>query len=91
MEVDFRKTRVRGEGCKLSFCSEILLDAMSSVLSFNDLDLGPVLEEGIKGKREKKKDGPLHEATFMKQFFYCLLMIIMNVRYVFITSTCLFI
>ena len=64
---------------------------MSSVLSFNDLDLGPVLEEGIIGKKknkkdddddddgEKKKDGPLHEATFMKQFFYCLLMIIMNI------------
>ena len=66
------------------------MDAMSSVLSFNDLDLGPVLEEGIKGEREKGKDGPLHEATFMKQFFYCLLMIIMNVRYVFITYTCLF-
>ena len=38
---------------------------MSSVLSFNDLDLGPVLEEGIKVKEEKKKDEPLHEATFM--------------------------
>ena len=74
---------------------------MSSVLSFNDLDLGPVLEEGIKGKEEKKKDddddddekkkvGPLHEATFMKQFFYCLLMIIINVRYVLISFTCLF-
>ena len=65
-----------------SFFSEILLDAMSSVLSYNDLDLGPVLEEGIKGKQEMKKDEPLHEATFMKQFFYCLLMIIMNVWYV---------
>ena len=62
---------------------------MSSVLSFNDLDLGPVLEEGIKGKREKRKDGPLHETTFMKQFFYCLLMIIMNVRYVFKFSSLL--
>ena len=55
---------------------------MSSVLSYNDLDLSPVLEEGIKGKQELKKDEPLHEATFMKQFFYCLLMIIMNVGYV---------
>ena len=65
---------------------------MSSVLSFNDLDLGPVLTEGIKGKEEKKKkkDEPLHEATFMKQFFYCLLMIIMNVGFVFISPTCLF-
>ena len=54
---------------------------MSSVLSYNDLDLEPVLEEGIKGKRSKAKDGPLHEPTFMKQFFYFLLMTIMNVRY----------
>ena len=63
---------------------------MSSVLSFNDLDLAPVLEEGIKGKIEKTKDGPLHEATFMKQFFYCLIMIIMNVRYELINYMYLF-
>ena len=61
--------------------SEILLDAMSSVLSYNDLDLEPVLEGGIKGKmsKAKEKDGPLHEPTFMKQFLYFLLMTIMNV------------
>ena len=54
---------------------------MSSVLSYNDLDLEPVLEEGIKGKRLKSKDGPLHETTFMKQLFYFLIMLIMNARY----------
>ncbi len=57
------------------------MDAMSSVLSYNDLDLDQVLEEGIKGESFIRKDGPLHEATFMKQFFYFLLMTIMNVRY----------
>ena len=51
---------------------------MSSVLSYNDLDLEPVLEEGIKGKRSKAKDGPLHEPTFMKQLLYFLLMTILN-------------
>ena len=54
---------------------------MSSVLSYNDLDLDQVLEEGIKGESFIRKDGPLHEPTFMKQFFYFLLMTIMNVRY----------
>ena len=59
------------------------MDAMSSVLSYNDLDLDPVLEEGIKGKRYQAKanDGPLHEPTFMKQFFYFLLMTLLNVGY----------
>ena len=60
---------------------------MSSVLSYNDLDLAPVLKEGIKGNRFKAKDGPLHEATFMKQFFYFLLMTMMNVGYNLITFT----
>ena len=60
---------------------------MSSVLSYNDLDLAPVLEEGIKKEICKAKNGPLHEATFMKQFLYFLLMTIMNVGYDLITST----
>ena len=63
------------------------MDAMSSVLSYNNLDLAPVLEEGIKGNRVKVKDGPLHEATFMKQFFYFLIMAILNVGYDLITCT----
>ena len=54
---------------------------MSSVLSYNDLDLETVLEEGIKGKISKAKDRPLHEPKFMKQFLYFLLMTIMNVGY----------
>ena len=54
---------------------------MSSVLSYNDLDLESVLEDGIKGKMSKEKDGPLHEQTFMKQFLYFLLMTTMNVGY----------
>ena len=54
---------------------------MSSVLSYNDLDLEPVLEEGIKGKSSKAKDRPLHEPTFMKQLLYFILMTMMNVGY----------
>ena len=54
---------------------------MSSVLSYNDLDLEPVLEGGIKGKESEERGGPLHEPTFMKQFLYFLLMTIMNVGY----------
>ena len=69
------------------------MDAMSSVLSYNDLDLAPVLEDGIKGNEDedrngfKAKDGPLHEATFMKQFLYFLMMAIMNVGYDLTTFT----
>ena len=47
-------------------------------MSYNDLNLAPVLEEGIRGKRTKSKDETLHETTFMKQFFYFLIMLIMN-------------
>ena len=65
------------------------MDAMSSVLSYNDLNLAPVLEEGIRVEEEetraeertKKKDETLHETTFMKQLFYFLIMLIMNARY----------
>ena len=57
------------------------MDAMSSVLSYNDLDLAPVLEEGIRGKKTKSKEEILHETTFMKQFFYFLVMLIMNAGY----------
>ena len=58
-------------------------------MSYNDLNLAPVLEEGIRiekeeeegirvEKRTKSKDETLHETTFMKQFFYFLIMLIMN-------------
>ena len=62
------------------------MDAMSSVLSYNDLNLAPVLEEGIRVEEEeeqrtKKKDETLHETTFMKQLFYFLIMLVMNARY----------
>ena len=50
-------------------------------MSYNDLNLAPVLEEGIRGKRAKSKDETLHETTFMKQFFYFLVMLIMNAGY----------
>ena len=50
-------------------------------MSYNDLNLAPVLEEGIRGKKSKSKDETLHETTFMKQFFYFLIMLIMNARY----------
>ena len=55
-------------------------------MSYNDLNL-PVLEEGIRVEEEeatrakertKSKDETLHETTFMKQFFYFLIMLIMN-------------
>ena len=50
-------------------------------MSYNDLNLAPVLEEGIRGKRIESKDETLHETTFMKQFLYFLIMLIMNAGY----------
>ena len=57
-------------------------------MSYNDLNLAPVLEEGIRveeeeeriraEERSKSKDETLHETTFMKQFLYFLIMLIMN-------------
>ena len=64
---------------------EIILDAMSSVLSYNDLDLSYVL----RNKKEEKEDDEddvedgdeeeLHESTFAKQFVYFLLMTSFNI------------
>ena len=64
---------------------EIILDAMSSVLSYNDLDLSYVLRY----KKEEKEDDEddvedgdeeeLHESTFAKQFVYFLLMTSFNI------------
>ena len=58
------------------------MDAMSSVLSYNDLDLSYVL----KNKKERKGDDEedddeeeLHESTFAKQFVYFLLMTSFNI------------
>ena len=60
-------------------------------MSYNDLNLAPVLEEGIRVEEEeegtrakertKSKDETLHETTFMKQFLYFLIMLIMNAGY----------
>ena len=59
-------------------------------MSYNDLNLAPVLEEGIRTEEKEEREGfraeerteskeeTLHETTFMKQFFYFLIMLIMN-------------
>ena len=68
------------------------MDAMSSVLSYNDLDLAPVLrnDQEEKGDDENDEIGQEddqgddegdrhHESTFAKQLVYFLLMTFLNI------------
>ena len=69
--------------------SEIILDALSSVLSHNDLNLAPVLsneEEKEEDKEEEEENEPSdagegHESTFVKQFLYFLIMTTLKAGY----------
>ena len=65
------------------------MDAMSSVLSYNDLDLAPVLSNDKEEKEEDDIDQEVgqgddegeghHESTFAKQLLYFLLMTFLNI------------
>ena len=74
--------------------SEILLNSLSSVLSYNSFNLAPVLNLRKNSKKEEqvedeqgeketedeqgKSKDQLHESTFIKQLIYFLLMTTMN-------------
>ena len=53
---------------------EVVLNALSSVFKFNDFDLESVLTK----KQKSIVMGGKHEATFVKQTIYNLLLTIMN-------------
>ena len=65
------------------------MDAMSSVLSYNDLDLAPVLSNDKEEKGDDDIDQEVgqgddegvehHESTFAKQLLYFLLMTFLNI------------
>lgn len=61
------------------------MDAMSSVLSYNDLDLSYVLSNKKEEKgddddyEEDDEEEELHVSTFAKQFVYFLLMTSFNI------------
>merc|ERR1711894_278014 len=58
-----------------SYWIEILLNSLSSVLSYNSFNLAPVLN--LRKNSEKEED-QIHESTFVKQLIYFLLMTTMN-------------
>ena len=65
------------------------MDALSSVLSHNDLNLAPVLsneEEKEEDKEEEEENEPSdaregHESTFVKQLLYFLIMTTLKAGY----------
>ena len=55
---------------------------MSSVLSYNQFDFGPIFKQGEKAKAEKR--GEKHQPSFVKQMIYFMLFILLNLGYVII-------
>ena len=55
---------------------------MSSVLSYNNFDFGPIFKHGEKAKKEKR--GEKHQPSFVKQTIYFMLFTILNLGYVII-------
>ena len=62
--------------------SEVTLNSMSSVLSYNQFDFGPIFKHGEKAKEEKR--GEKHQPSFVKQMIYFMLFTILNLGYVII-------
>ena len=53
---------------------------MSSVLSYNQFDFGPIFKHGGKAKEEER--GEMHQPSFVKQMIYFILFTILNLGYV---------
>ena len=58
------------------------MNAMSSVLSYNQFDFGPIFKHGDKAKEERR--GEKHQPSFVKQLLYFILFIVLNLGYVII-------
>ena len=52
---------------------------MSSVLSYNQFNFGPIFKHGEKAKEEKK--GEKHQPSFAKQMIYFILFTVLNLGY----------
>ena len=59
------------------------MNSMSSVLSYNQFDFGPIFKHGDKAKREKR--GEKHQPSFAKQMIYFILFIVLNLGFTFCT------
>ena len=55
---------------------------MSSVLSYNQFNFGPIFKHGEKAKEERR--GEKHQPSFVKQLMYFILFIVLNLGYVII-------
>ena len=55
---------------------------MSSVLSYNQFDFGPIFKHGEKAREEKKREK--HQSSFMKQMIYFILFMVLNLGFVLI-------
>ena len=53
---------------------------MSSVLSYNQFDFGPIFKNGEKAKEEKREEK--HQPSFVKQTIYFMLFTMLNLGYV---------
>ena len=52
---------------------------MSSVLSYNQFNFGPIFKRGEKAKEEKK--GEKHQPSFAKQMIYFILFTVLNLGF----------
>ena len=58
------------------------MNSMSSVLSYNQFDFGPIFKHGEKAREEKKREK--HQSSFMKQMIYFILFMVLNLGFVLI-------
>ena len=62
--------------CKPINCLEIVLNSLSSVLSYNNFDFEPIFAR--KDKKSKARKKVKHEPTVVKQTIYFLIMTSLN-------------
>ena len=55
------------------------MNAMSSVLSYNQFDFGPIFKHGDKAKEERR--GEKHQPSFAKQMIYFILFTVLNLGF----------
>ena len=64
--------------------SEVTLNSMSSVLSYNQFNFGPIFKHEDKANEEKREEK--HQPSFVKQMIYFMLFSILNLGYVIISA-----
>ena len=59
---------------------------MSSVLSYNQFNFGPLFKHGEKAKKEKREEQK-HQPSFTKQMIYFILFTVLNLGFEIFKST----